>query len=136
MSVDWDGWVETRNRETGWWSGVISVLPLHVRDYVVFGSIFGVHWDSSDPERGPFAVDRGLPADASGRVRNEEPQDADGCRYSWVLWSELENSWLATEKDSSDGAPMMAGWITLRSMMAALAEYAGSENVRLVVWFC
>lgn len=136
MSVTCEGWIEIRDPKMRWWSGVISVLPLHLQDYVVLGSIFGVQWGSSDPERGPFAVDRGLPVDASGRVRDEEPHDPDNFRYSWVLWSELEDTWLATERKSPDGWPMSATWIALRGMMAALAEYVGSENVRLVLWFC
>lgn len=136
MAVDCEGWVEIRNPETQRWRGVISLLPLGLRDYIVFGSIFGVHWGSSDPKRESFAVDRGLPADASGRVKEEEPNDPEGCRYSWVLWSELEGTWLATEQNSPDGLPMTITWITLRRMMAALGEYAGNENVRLVVWFC
>jgi hypothetical protein len=130
MGTNSNGWVEVRT-EAGrpYWDGVISVRPIFYRDYAVFGAAFGVRWGGG-PE--PLAAHRGIPPDASGEVQYDcVPEEGTGqFEHSWVLWSELEHTWLATDTTS-----LTIGWHALRSLMTVLAGFYGSENVRLVIWF-
>lgn len=136
MGTDAHGWIELRTEPGLFWQPMVAVDVLPFRDYVVFGSVFGVRWGSSDPQCEPFAAYRGVPADVSAYVRSEiEVEGAGQHHHSWVLWSELQNTWLATDVRSPLGGHMTMEWFALRGMMAVLAEYYGGENVRLVVWF-
>lgn len=137
MGITGYGWVELQNEETRRWSAVIDIEPLNLRDYIVFGSVFGVLWGSSDASREPFAVDRGIPDDTSYSVREEADVNVGSSHthHSWVLWSELVDTWIATERQSPRGLPITAAWLALRDMMAALGRVYGGDNVRLVIWF-
>ena len=136
MGTDVGGWIEIRTEPGLFWQPIILVDALPFRDYVVFGSIFGVRWGSSDPAREPFAADRGIPEDLSAYVKGEVRLEGAGQHHhSWVLWSELQDTWLATDLLSPLGGQMSKEWFALRGMMAVLAQYYGGDNVRLVVWF-
>lgn len=136
MGTDAHGWIEIRTNPGMSWEPIIVVDALPFRDSIVFGSVFGVRWGSSDPAHGPIAADRGMPADVSAYVRREVQLEGAGqLHHSWILWSELQPTWLATDVCSPLGNPMTKEWLTLRSIMATLAEYCGADNVRLVIWF-
>lgn len=136
MGTDAHGWIELRTEPGLFWRPIVLIDTLPFRDYVVFGSIFGVASGSSDPMREPFAADRGIPADVSAYVKSEiQTEGAGQFHHSWVLWSEVQNTWLATDAKSPLSAPLSVEWLALRGMMSALAESYGADNVRLVIWF-
>lgn len=134
MGIDCHGWVEVRDPTTpagvsigfpNWWSGVVRIDDIVERNYPVFGYFFDV--------RNPFdrsvAGRRGLPAHPSRETLASPVGPTDGSATTWITWAELQASqWMRVLE-------LPSGWNLLFTLMARLAEYSGSERVRLVIWF-
>ncbi|MEU0271975.1 hypothetical protein [Streptomyces sp. NPDC006307] len=92
MGTDIHGFIEChrdyRNHEAdSFWHATIDVDHLKVpRNYDAFGCLFGVR---DNGQFRPVAPVRGLPADASNRVREGQETTA-GRSASWVGWSEIK----------------------------------------------
>ena len=141
------GWVEVRpllsdpasSRPDKNWSAVIDAGGgLLFGNYHAYGCLFGVA--NSDFE--PLAPGRGIPEDASERVRQDlAAWDTDAFSPSWVTWAEIKA--MDWEEEAADGESRRKDafdsrdWQALFGMMEALAGPGGygDQGVRLVVWF-
>ncbi|WP_406278676.1 hypothetical protein OHT93_37680 [Streptomyces sp. NBC_00191] len=91
----------------------------------------------------PLAEDRGLPQDASDRLRTEFAAPGGptaACGASWITWAQLASAnWQETDPSGTRSRRMVAGndthWGPVWNVMRTLSELHGPENVRLVVWF-
>ncbi|MET9372865.1 hypothetical protein ABZX98_01735 [Streptomyces sp. NPDC002992] len=92
MGIDIDGFIEChrdyRDHEAdSFWHATIALDHLKVpRDYDAFGCLFGV---CDNEQFAPVVPVRGLPVDASNRVR-EGHETTGGRSASWVSWAELK----------------------------------------------
>ncbi|MFD4244273.1 hypothetical protein ACFWP3_22140 [Streptomyces sp. NPDC058525] len=92
MSTDIWGFIEChrdyRDHEAdSYWHATIDLDHLKVpRNYDAFGCLFGVR---DNEQFVPVAPDRGLPEDASNRVR-EGRETIGGRSASWVSWAEIK----------------------------------------------
>ena len=133
MGVDCYGWVEvhdpsSRNdvRFSDWWSGVIRINDIVDRNYRAYGYFFDVR----NPFDTSLAGRRGAPPKLSQEALADAGDPADLSAASWVLWSEIQaNDWRTRPELGA------LGWELLFTLMENLAEYYGSERVRLVIWF-
>src|SRR5579862_3951621 len=94
MGTNIYGWVEVRSLyvEEPLWMAVLQIWPLLERNYLMFGSLFGVRNLAGFR---PVAPERGIPADASTEVKQEFT--ADQAEYpaqshwpSWISWQEIK----------------------------------------------
>lgn len=162
MGADIQGWVEIKRPGHDWWDAAILVDKIVHRSDGMFASLFGLRnadeWgETGFAEVGRFravAPGRGEPPDATSRYREDRDDYGGQVGETWVLWSELaavdwdeegseyigEDGYLGDEpgpgrRRERRGDYLKGGWATLLTMMAALAEQLGAENVRLSVWF-
>lgn len=130
----WDRWLDEDDRA---WNQVIDLSHLYNgRDYVAFGSLFGVRDTTSFRA---LADHRGLPHDVSKEVLADfEPWSDELHGESWITWAELAAAdWdeVSNEVDgcvhefrrSSDGSWKMHG---RNSGLTRFAELAGLTDAR------
>jgi hypothetical protein len=162
MGADIQGWVEIKRSDIAGWDGTIFVDKIVHRSYGMFASLFGIRnadeWgENGFAEVGRFraiAPGRGEPPGLSWRYREDRDNYGGQVGETWILWSELaavdwgmegseyigEDGYVGEEpgpgrRRERRGDYLKGGWATLFTMMAALAEQFGAENVRLNVWF-
>ncbi len=88
MGCDIHGWVEIKPMETlNYWRSVLNVGALVVRNYDIFGSLFGVR---NHVGFEPIAADRGLPEKVSELCQKESDRwGVDGHSHTWISAIEL-----------------------------------------------
>ncbi|WBP91054.1 hypothetical protein [Kitasatospora cathayae] len=141
MGTDIYGGIEYRHPGVGSdyyegepWITALDLWPLYDRvDYPAFGCLFGVRNDAGFR---PLAAGRGLPADVSGRLREQLGPWVTGSETagaSWVSWAEL------AALDPSSGPEHYRGrltwWVTPGSRMLhqrfVPADWPGDVLTRL-----
>lgn len=143
MGVDIDGWIEVRDKPLDdffseiTWFGVIQVGVLLHRNTNAFGCLFGVRNPSGFV---PIAAHRGLPPDASDRVRGEIKEPDEYHSHTWVTWSELQqvdwdesviNAFINTYRKGEDGAWINDGGYIPREPIEYIEGKAWEEKGRL-----
>ncbi|MFF2600535.1 hypothetical protein ACFVVB_15785 [Streptomyces californicus] len=133
----WDRWLDEDDRE--WFRAVDLSHLYNGRDYVAFGSLFGVRDTVSFR---PLADHRGIPQDASGEVLTTlETWGDDRHGESWITWAELtaaDGDEVSNEVDGcvhefrrgSDGSWTMHGRNT---DLTRFAELSGLTDPRQIL---
>ncbi|MER8009434.1 hypothetical protein [Streptomyces sp. NPDC094149] len=148
MSTDVYGMIECRPMARLWgeddedavWHAAIDLFLLDPGNaYNALACLFGVRNGFGFR---PLAEGRGLPADASGGLRDTfrawgDPSDARGT--TWISWAELEAAdWDETDASGRLSRRSAAGagtrWAPVWDVMRTLAGLHGPSYVRLVVW--
>ncbi|WP_046494036.1 hypothetical protein [Streptomyces odonnellii] len=149
MSTEVSGMIECRPGARTWgeddedavWRVAIDLVFLNTGNaYDALACLFGVR--NSFGFR-PLTEGRGLPEDASDRLRSEftawgGPESAHGT--TWITWAELTAAdWDGTDRSGTRSRLVVAGegthWAPVWDVMRVLGGLHGAENVRLVVWF-
>ncbi len=147
MGLDIYGWIEIKDRLDDVWVGAVKVdseLMIDDRNQGMNIFLFSVQFIYEDA----LAGKRGIPDDASPEYKELEAERGGG--HSWIYWQELEHlTWserlVAVDDDPYTERYLMVepdfkvdltgGWELIFALMKTLAEFHGSERVRLVVGF-
>jgi hypothetical protein len=149
MSTDMAGMIECRpgarlwgpgDEDSVWQAGIDLWLLNTGNAYDALACLFGVR--NTFGFR-PLSEGRGIPADASDRLRGEfatHGGSGDFHGTTWISWAELASAdWQETDLSGTRSRQSVAGnathWGPVWKVMSTLSEVHGPESVRLVVWF-
>ncbi|WP_433890564.1 hypothetical protein [Streptomyces sp. CA-111067] len=149
MSTDVTGMIECRpgarlwgpdDEDSVWQAGIDLWLLNTGNAYDALACLFGVR--NTFGFR-PLSEGRGMPADASDRLRGELASCGGSGHFhgtTWISWAELASAdWQETDLSGTRSRQSAAGnatrWGPVWKVMSTLSDVHGPENVRLVVWF-
>jgi hypothetical protein len=133
MGTEIHGWVEVNStfnlpEQDEIWLSAIRIGALVLGPYALFGYLFRIR---ATCEMNPVAANRGLPANADPRTRDELEGSDSLVGQSWLSFEELKPHLQALPLDDEYDW----GWKFIFGAMQQLSEYYGPRNVWLVVAF-